>query len=98
MERDLIQQQEEKTKRLLHEEETLRKDVGLEQDKLTTLLLSLVSRENRYAESILELMRIKKQFYANAFQLISVELPNIERILLETQTRYSLFHVNISEK
>ena len=54
MERDLIQQQEEKTKRLLHEEETLRKDVGLEQDKLTTLLLSLVSRENRYAESILE--------------------------------------------
>jgi len=87
VERDLIQQQEEKTKRLLHEEETLRKDVGLEQDKLTTLLLSLVSRENRYAESILELMRIKKQFYANAFQLISVELPNIERILLETQTR-----------
>ena len=47
----IIQEQEEKTKRLLHENETLEKDVSLEQDKLTSMLLSLVSRENRYAES-----------------------------------------------
>ena len=46
-----------------------------------------VSRENRYASSLLELMRIKKQFYENAFNVISVELPNIERILNETHIR-----------
>ena len=46
-----FQEQEEKTKRLLHENESLEKDVSLEQDKLTSMLLSLVSRENRYAES-----------------------------------------------
>ncbi len=32
-------------------------------------------------------MRIKKQFYANAFNTISAELPYIERILQETQVR-----------
>jgi hypothetical protein len=32
-------------------------------------------------------MRIKKQFYENAFNVISVELPNIERILNETHLR-----------
>jgi hypothetical protein len=84
---EVLRQQEEKTKRLLHEVDTLTKDVSLDQDKLTSTLLTLVSRENRYAGSILELMRIKKQFYANAFNTISAELPNIERILQETQVR-----------
>ncbi len=46
-----------------------------------------VSRENRYASSLLDLMRIKKQFYENAYNVISAELPNIERILNETHLR-----------
>ena len=83
----LFQQQEEKIKRLLHEEESLKKDVGLEEDKLTSLLLSLISRENRYAQSVLDLMKIKQQFYKNAFETISVEIPHIEGVLKETQTR-----------
>ena len=82
-----FQQQEEKIKRLLHEEESLKKDVGLEEDKLTSLLLSLISRENRYAQSVLDLMKIKQQFYKNAFETISVEIPHIEGVLKETQTR-----------
>jgi hypothetical protein len=32
-------------------------------------------------------MRIKKQFYENAYNVISAELPNIERILNETHLR-----------
>ena len=84
---ELIKQQDEKTRKLLHEVECISKEVSLEQDKLTSNLLTLVSRENRYATSILELMRIKKQFYANAFNTISAELPYIERILHETQVR-----------
>ena len=33
-------------------------------------------------------MRYKKQFYENAFNIISVELPNIEGLLKETQFRH----------
>jgi len=81
------EQQEEKTRRLKHEVESLAKDITLERDKLTNHLLTLVSRENHYASSVVELMRIKKQFYANAFNAISAELPVIERILQETKIR-----------
>lgn len=84
---EVLRQQEDKTKKLLHELESLTKEQEQEQDKLTTFLLTLVSRENRYAGSIMELMRIRKQFYENAFNTISAELPNIERILQETQLR-----------
>ena len=84
---EMIKQQDEKTRKLLHDVECISKELSLEQDKLTSTLLTLVSKENRYATSILELMRIKKQFYANAFNTISVELPYIERILQETQVR-----------
>jgi hypothetical protein len=81
------EQQEEKTRRLKHEVESLAKDITLERDKLTNYLLTLVSRENHYASSVVELMRIKKQFYANAFDAINAELPAIERILQETKLR-----------
>lgn len=84
---DALKLQEEKKQKLAHEVDTLAKDVTLEQDKLTSTLLTLVSRENRYASSVLELMRIKQQFYANAYNTISAELPNIERILQETPLR-----------
>ena len=33
-------------------------------------------------------MRYKKQFYENAFNIISVELPNMEGLLKETQFRH----------
>jgi len=81
------EQQEERTRRLKHEVESLSKDISLEKDKLTNTLLTLVSRENHYASSVVELMRIKKQFYANAFNAISAELPVIENILKETKVR-----------
>ena len=81
------EQQEERTRKLKHEVESLAKDITLEGDKLTNNLLTLVSRENHYASSVVELMRIKKQFYANAFNAISAELPVIERILQETKVR-----------
>ena len=32
-------------------------------------------------------MRIKKEYYKNAFSVIDAELPNIERILNETHLR-----------
>ena len=52
---------QEKYDRLSFELESLTKDVSMEQDKLTSTLLTLVSRENRYAESVLHLIRLKKQ-------------------------------------
>ena len=36
---------------------------------------------------MLELMKIKKEFYKNAFSTIDAELPNIERILNDTHFR-----------
>ena len=78
MDKDLIRQQTEKTRRLLHEKETINKEVDFDQDKLCSKLLSLVSRENRYAASVLQLMKIKQQFYEVAFQTINAELPNLE--------------------
>ena len=59
----------------------------MEQDKLTSTLLTLVSRENRYAESVLHLIRLKKQFYENAFKTMEAELPLIEKMLQETTMR-----------
>jgi len=53
----------------------------------SVLIIYKVSRENRYASSFLEMMRIKKQFYENAYNLINAELPYIERILSETKQR-----------
>ena len=47
----------EKTKQ---EVEHLDKEVLQEKDKLTTVLLTLVSRENNYAQLALELMKRKK--------------------------------------
>ena len=110
IDQEMLRQQEEKTRRLLHEsktfqnfwqnfqksilinlnlvsEETINKDVDFDQDKLCSKLLSLVSRENRYANSVLELLKIKQQFYVNAFTTITAELPNLEGILRETQMR-----------
>ena len=78
VDKDLIRQQTEKTRRLLHEKETINKEVDFDQDKLCSKLLSLVSRENRYAASVLQLMKIKQQFYEVAFQTINAELPNLE--------------------
>ena len=46
-----------------------------------------MSRESRYAKSVLDLMKIKHEFYKNAFATIDAELPNIERILNETHLR-----------
>ena len=81
MDKDLIRQQTEKTRRLLHEKETINKEVDFDQDKLCSKLLSLVSRENRYAASVLQLMKIKQQFYEVAFQTINAELPCLEGTL-----------------
>ena len=76
-----IQSQEEKTRKLQQEVLSLEKEIGLEEDKLTTHLLSLVSRENNYASSVVELMKIRRQFYQNAFNTINGELPRLERII-----------------
>ena len=46
-----------------------------------------MSRENRYAESILKLLSIKKQFYANALNMITERLPTIEKMLQDTTSR-----------
>ena len=51
------------------------------------IISSKVSRECRYAKSVLELMKIKREFYKNAFSTIDAELPNIERIINETHLR-----------
>ena len=82
-----LNRQKEKKEKLAYELENLNKEVALEQDKLTSTLLSLTSRENRYAKSVYELMKLKKHFYEIAFKTIEVELPNIERILSETTLR-----------
>jgi hypothetical protein len=84
---DALQVQQEKKDRLSYELENLNKEVSMEQDKLTSTLLTLVSRENRYAQSVLELMKLKKQFYENAFRTIEAELPQIERMLEVTIMR-----------
>ena len=77
----------QKNKLNLVSEETINKDVDFDQDKLCSKLLSIVSRENRYANSVLELMKIKQQFYVNAFTTITAELPNLEGMLRDTQMR-----------
>jgi hypothetical protein len=87
LDNEVVETQREKKNRLAFELENLTKEVSLEQDKLTSTLLTLVSRENRYACSIMELMKIKKRFYEDAFRTIEAELPNIERILQETNMR-----------
>ena len=87
IDQEALNSQREKREKIAYELENLTKDVSLEQDKLTSTLMTLVSRENRYAESVLEMMRLKKQFYENAFKTIEAELPNIERILQETNMR-----------
>ncbi|XP_040577784.1 rho GTPase-activating protein 17 [Lepeophtheirus salmonis] len=79
--------QREKTEKLLYEKEVLEKDLGIEEAKVTSQLLTLTSRENRYAVTVYNLMRLKKGFYENAFKTIEAELPNMERILLETSQR-----------
>lgn len=87
VEPEALSAQRDKKDRLAYELENLNKDVALEQDKLTSTLLTLTSRENRYAQSVFDLMRIKKQFYENAYKTIEAELPNLERILQETTMR-----------
>eukprot|EP00096_Caligus_rogercresseyi_P001545 TRINITY_DN1254_c0_g1_i1.p1 TRINITY_DN1254_c0_g1~~TRINITY_DN1254_c0_g1_i1.p1 ORF type:complete len:608 (+),score=238.74 TRINITY_DN1254_c0_g1_i1:225-2048(+) len=79
--------QREKTEKLLYEKEVLEKDLGIEEAKVTSQLLSLTSRENRYAVTVYNLMRLKKRFYEDAFKTLEVELPNMERILSETSMR-----------
>ena len=84
---EALEAQEEKRDRVAYDLENVNKDVALEKDKLTSSLLTLVSRENRYARSVLDLMKLRKQFYENAFLTIEAELPNIEKLLLDTQSR-----------
>lgn len=84
---EALEAQEEKRDRSAYELENVNKDVAQEKDKLTTSLLTLVSRENRYAKSVLDLMKLRKQFYENAFRTIEAELPNIEKLLMDTQVR-----------
>ena len=67
--------------------ENLAKEVVVYTDRLSSTLLVLVSRENRYAQTVLQLMRYKKRFYEDAFKTIEAELPHIERVLDETQYR-----------
>ncbi len=42
---EMVKQQDEKTRRLLHEVECISKELSLESDKLTSNLLTLVSRQ-----------------------------------------------------
>ncbi len=79
--------QREKRDRTAHELDMLAKDVQLDQDRLASTLLTLTARENRYAQSVYEIMRIKKQFYENAYKTIEAELPNIQRLLEDTNVR-----------
>merc|ERR1712038_2218355 len=87
LDQDLLNQQIEKRDKLSYDVDMLSKDVAQDQDKITSTLLTLVSRESRYAKSVLELMKIKHEFYKKTFDTIDAELPNIERILNETHFR-----------
>ena len=93
---EVIQGQEEKTRKLQQEVQSLEKEIGLEEDKLTTYLLNLVSRENHYASSVVELMKIKKQYYENAYNILHDELPKLEGILRDTPVR-PIFGENIAD-
>ena len=77
---------QEKYDRLSFELESLTKDVSMEQDKLTSTLLTLVSRENRYAESVLHLIRLKKQG------------PNSMRRILDSCFLFLLFYSSLSKE
>jgi len=79
--------QRDRKERVSHDLDVLAKDVQLEQDRLASTLLTLTARENRYAQTVCEVIRIRRKFYENAFKTIDAELPNIERLLEETNVR-----------
>jgi len=61
--------------------------VALEKDRVTTKLLTLGSRENRYARSITEMLRKQKEFYKQAFEMADTILNQMERTLKDTPYR-----------
>ncbi|TRY62697.1 hypothetical protein TCAL_07965 [Tigriopus californicus] len=87
IEDERLNQQLETKEKIAFDLDNLEKEVNQENDKLTSTLMTLVSRENRYAESVLELMKLKKSFYENAFKTLEAELPNVQKILQETKFR-----------
>lgn len=91
-----LSQQESITKQMKHEVDCLTKEVSMEQDKLTAQLLVLVSKEYRYASSIVEVIKIKKELYKKALTFIECELPTIEEIIQNTQQR-PIFGEDISD-
>jgi len=63
------------------EVEGLEREEALEKDKLMTRLLTLASRENRYATSITEMLKKQKDFYHHAAKMAEAQLEMMEKTL-----------------
>ena len=82
-----VQEQEKKTDQSSRDLETLEKDVAIEKDRVTTKLLTLSSRENRYATSITEMLRKQRHFYREALSMADAQLEVMEKTLNRTPYR-----------
>ena len=84
---EVLNQQIRKRDAMAREVEGLVRDVALEQDKLTSKLLTLSSRENRYARSVVDLMIIRTKYFQEACNIANAQLQEMERLLQETHHR-----------
>ena len=82
-----VLEQEKKTDQSSRELESLAKDVAVEKDRVTTKLLTLSSRENRYARSITEMLRKQRHFYQEALNMADAQLQVMENALNRTPYR-----------
>ena len=82
-----VSDQEKKTDQCYRDLENLEKEVALEKDRVTTKLLTLSSRENRYATSITEMLRKQRDFYHKALSMADAQLDVMEKTLNMTPYR-----------
>ncbi len=82
-----MQAQEKKVCQLNEEIEFLDKDNALEEDKLTTQLLKMVAQERKYAVVVLDLLKVKQEFYFSAHEAIIKAIPKVDSILENTSMR-----------
>jgi len=84
---EILNQQIRKRDGASREVECLCREVASEQDKMTSKLLTLSSRENRYAKSVVDLLRIQLVYYEEAYHTALAQLRQMERTLQETHYR-----------
>ena len=82
-----VSDQEKKTDQCYRDLENLEKEVAMENDRVTTKLLTLSSRENRYATSITEMLRKQRDFYQKALSMADAQLDVMEKTLNMTPYR-----------